>query len=266
MNNSTDIILLGATLSEGQSLRTICPACKGGTSEERTLSITRNEGLVWQCYRATCGAKGATHSATSSKEKTTKKEHPTWEGTTHELPPKVRDRIETLWGITNPLHWYWTTDFGGRVAMSVRSPSDTHRGWILRALSGTQRTKVLNFINPDEEGLSWYKTKPYAVTVIVEDIPSALRASTYVNSVALLGTGVGSDRALEIAQHSTTSLVVALDQDATDTAFRIARKWSLLWGDVSVLPLTKDIKNMNEEELKDLLNEREACIIQRHTI
>ena len=252
MNNSTDIILLGATLSEGQTLRTICPVCKGGTSEEKSLSITRNEGLVWQCYRSTCGVKGATHSATSSKG-TTKKEHPTWEGTTHKLPIKVRDRIETLWGIKNPPHWYWTTDFGGRVAMSVRSQSDTHRGWLLRSITGTQRTKVLNFINPDEESLSWYKTKPFAATVLVEDIPSALRASTYVNSVALLGTGVGSDRASEIARHSTRPLVVALDQDATDIAFRIARKWSLLWEDVVVLPLTKDIKNMNEEELKELL-------------
>ncbi|KKK47839.1 hypothetical protein LCGC14_3151140 [marine sediment metagenome] len=259
MNNSTDIILLGATLSEGQSLRTICPVCKGGTSVEKSLSITRNEGLVWQCYRATCGVKGATHSAASVKKGLYIRERPTWEGTTYELPTKVRDRIETLWGIKNPPHWYWTTDFGGRVAMSVRSQSDTHRGWLLRSITGTQRTKVLNFMNPDEEALSWYKTQPFAATVIVEDIPSALRASTYVNSVALLGTGVGLDRASEIARHSTRPLVVALDQDATDTAFRIARKWGLLWGDVIVLPLTRDIKNLNDEELKALLNAREAC-------
>ena len=250
-----EIILLGENLSEGESLRIICPVCMGGASGERTFSITRDNGLVWQCFRATCEARGATNSATSSKsvEKRLKIQRPTWEGTTHEIPTKIAETIRAKWGITDPPNWYWTTDFGGRVAMSVRSPRDTHRGWVLRALT-PQRTKVLNYMNPDEEGLSWYKTKPFAATVIVEDIPSALRASTYVNSVALLGTGVGSDRALEIGQHSTTQLVLALDQDATTTAFKSARKWSLLWGDVIVLPLTTDIKDMTEENLQCLLS------------
>lgn len=136
--------------------------------------------------------------------------------------------------------------------MSVRSPSDGHRGWVLRALTPA-RTKVLNYMNPDEEGLSWYKTHPYSGTILVEDIPSAVRASGYVNAVALLGTGIGASRAQEVASNAPRPITVALDQDATDVSFRIARKWSLLWGDIVVLPLKQDLKDMNEEELKELL-------------
>ena len=87
----------------------------------------------------------------------------------------------------------------------------------------------------------------------MEDIPSAVRASCYTNSIALCGTGIGLTRAEEIAEYAPRPIIVALDQDATAEAFRIARKWALLWGDVKVLPLQKDIKNMEEEDICQLL-------------
>lgn len=253
----SDIVLLGINLSEGESMRVICPVCRGGDSAEQSLSITRNEGLVWQCFRAKCGIAGATNGAAFSKDIAlpTKRAKKQWDGITHELPCEVAKRISSLWGIDDPPYWYWTTDYGGRVAMSIRSPRDTHRGWQLRALRSNVPVKALTYTNEGEEALSWYKTQPGAPTIIVEDIPSAVRASKYVNSVALLGTGVGAVRALEISEHTTNGVIIALDQDATGLSFRWARKWSLLWGDVKVLPLKVDIKNMNEQELKELLNE-----------
>ena len=157
--------------------------------------------------------------------------------------------------IVDPPYWYWTTDYGGRVAMSVRSPRDTHRGWSLRALRTTRGTKALTYGQDDEELLSWYRTHPGAPTVLVEDIPSAVRASKYMNAVALLGTGIGLARATEIGEYATHGVIVALDQDAINLSFKWARMWGLLWGDVSVLPLEVDLKDMNEQELKELLNE-----------
>jgi hypothetical protein len=134
--------------------------------------------------------------------------------------------------------------------MSVRSPKDLPRGWILRDIRGNARVKALTYIDEGEEGLSWYKTSPHAPTVLVEDIPSSVRASQYMNAVALLGTGIGLPRALEIAEYASRPIIVALDQDATSLSFKWARKYSLLWGDVMVLPLKKDLKNMTEEELQ----------------
>ena len=37
----------------------ICPACGGGSGQERSLSITvKTNGLLWKCHRASCGFAG----------------------------------------------------------------------------------------------------------------------------------------------------------------------------------------------------------------
>jgi len=251
MSINTSIIFLGSELTEGQSLRTICPMCHGGTTAEKSLSITRHEGLVWNCFRSKCGITGATNRATFGKSDTNPKERLTWEGTTHELPPKVAEEVQTLWGISAPESWYWTTDYGGRVAMSVRSAADVHTGWVLRAL-GPARTKVLSFIE-EGLGLSWYRTHADGPTYIVEDIPSAIRVSSYANSVALLGTRITIERANEIVDFGTMPIIIALDQDATDEALRYVTRFALLLNNPRALLLKKDCKNMTEKEVKEAL-------------
>ena len=258
MSYNTDIIILGSELSEGQSLRATCPACQGGTTNELSLSITRNEGIVWQCFRSKCGIKGSTNGVSFGKGIETKPERITWEGTTHELPEKVAQRVQELWGLHNPEGWYWTTDFGGRVAMSVWSPSGSQRGWVLRSLGGGG-TKALTY----GEGPSWYIKHTAGPTYIVEDIPSAVRVSLYANAVALLGTRISLENAVEIGTYSTRPTTIALDQDATSTAFRHAKRYNLLLNTPHIMPLQRDFKNMSEEELIRTLNhERETCTRQ----
>jgi len=241
-------------ISLGETLRDICPHCGGGPSKERTFTITMQENgfLVWNCFRDKCPVVGTTQPSVPITDKAVKKLRPTWDGPTTELPVEVRQWIKDKWGIENPEHWYYTGDFGGRIAMSIRSPKGTHRGWLLRS-DGSIQPKALTYMNEGEEGLSWYKTNPHAPTVLVEDIPSSVRASTYMNTVALLGTGVGLPRAVELAEFCTRPIYVALDQDALATAFKWARKYSLLWGDVKVLPLKQDLKDMKEADLCNLL-------------
>ena len=248
---SRDIILTGETLAEGQSIRILCPFCGGGKSAEETLSITRDaDGVVWHCFRAHCGVTGAANT-TSVAPTARPKQSVVWEGKTYPLPETVVEILRSRWHFTEvPPDWYWTTDYGGRLAMSVRSPSDTHRGWVLRDLTGKARTKVLTYIEPEQEGLSWYKTQPNAPTLIVEDIPSAMRAADYVNTVALLGTGIGLARAMEIANYAPRPIVMALDQDASEISIKWARKYALLWGDVKVLLLDKDLKDLPEPDLE----------------
>lgn len=258
MNYKSEIVLLGADLQIGESIRILCPRCEGGSTAEKSLAITRDENnaLVWQCFRASCIEKGSTaKTGTLMPGTVTPRPKPRKEftGKTVPLSDKLKERIHTMWGITDPPHWYWTPEYGGRVAMSVRSPKYTHRGWVLRDIRGRSAVKALTYIENNEEGLSWYKTTPGAGTLLVEDIPSAVRASTYVNSVALLGTGIGIARAHEIAEFASRPLILALDQDATALSFKWANKWALMWDDVIVLPLTKDIKDMKESDVESLL-------------
>lgn len=259
MNYKSEIVLLAAAIGVGESNRVLCPACDGGSTHEASLSITREESgaLVWQCFRASCELRGTTDRTGSLIQRPTqelKKPRAVFAGRTQALSKGQLDRIQELWGITDPEHWYWTNDYGGRVAMSIRSPKYLHRGWLLRDIRGTAKVKALTYTEPNEEGLSWYKTSPNAPTVLVEDIPSSVRVSRYMNAVALLGTGIGVDRAIEIGEYSTKPVILALDQDATSLAFKWANRWGLLWGDVIVLPLSKDFKNMTEDELRSTLN------------
>lgn len=256
---SRDIKLIGEGLHIGETIREVCPTCGGGSSREKSLVVTRDDSgtLLWICHRASCSTKGNNSSQNypilSTNPQPTKKARKKFTGTTVPLREKHLEIIYKRWGIHEPQHWYWTPSHGGRVAMSIRSPKYTHRGWVLRDIMNRSPIKTLTYVDDGEEGISWYREHLTADTVVVEDIPSAVRASRYVNAVALLGTGVGLTRAQEIAEYSTGRVTIALDQDATSQAFKLARRYAGLWGDVGVLMLEKDIKDMKEEEVKKLL-------------
>ena len=256
-NIRSEIILTGETLPEGTSTRIVCPACGGGTSEEKSLSVTHVDGaILWQCFRANCGEAGGSGNTTPSVSAEVKP-IVRWEGKTHPVPEQVALRIEHLWGLRDVDDWYWTTDMGGRVAMSVRDPMNKHRGWVLRAISSGARTKALTYIETGES-LSWYRTNPFAPTVVVEDIPSAIRASKYVNAVALLGTALSLEKAIEIATHAPKPVLIALDQDAVAQSFKLQKKYGLLWDSPEILSLQMDIKNMTDNELKEKLQWKQS--------
>jgi hypothetical protein len=159
-----------------------------------------------------------------------------------------------MWGVTDPAHWYWSPEYG-RLAMSVRSPKYMHRGWVLRDIYGRSRLKALTYMDEGEESLSWYMHSRNVSTVLVEDIPSAVRASKHTNTVALLGTGIGVGKAEEIAEHAPRPIIVALDQDATAASFDRVLRYKLLWDNPQVLMLDKDIKDMTSREVQKLLGE-----------
>lgn len=260
MNYREEITLLSEGMGLGETIRVLCPACGGGSSKERSLTITlRESGLVWNCFRTNCPmSPGREGGVLPSNFKTPAlKKNKEFDGRLSPLKESHLKRVQDLWGITDPPYWWWTVDYGGRVAMSVRSPLYRHRGWVLRSVTGGT-PKALTYIDNNEEALSWYKKEKGAPTVLVEDIPSAVRAAQHVNAVSLLGTNVGLGRAEEIAQYAPRPIVIALDQDATDQAFRIAHKWGLLWDNVIVLPLEHDLKDLNDQELCTKLSKLRA--------
>lgn len=255
MNHKAIVVELASPLDNGTTIREICPRCGGGSTNEQSLSITKSEDghVLWQCFRASCTEKGTTNSVGRSSVLPAKKRR-VFTGKVEPLSSAHLERIYKLWGIVKPPYWYWTPEHMGRVAMSLRSPKYMHRGWVLRDIYNRSAVKALTYVDEGEEGISWYKTTIGAPTVLVEDVPSAVRASTSgVNAVALCGTGVGATRAEEIAEYATRPVIVALDQDMTAESFKIANRWALLWGDVTVLPLKKDMKDMSEENLKEML-------------
>ena len=139
-----------------------------------------------------------------------------------------------------------------RVAFPIFGPMGTRRGWMLRSYDPGAWNKARTHMDCGEPHMSWYASRPTGVLLVVEDIPSAVRAAQYVDALALCGTGCGPDYVQEIAAHKRR-VVWALDADATHNAVKLARANQLLFEDSGVLVLTRDIKDMEENELKDLL-------------
>lgn len=250
-----NISFLSTDLDVGDTKRVLCPFCKGGSSEEESFSVTRTEdnAILYKCFRASCGMEGIhLEGGLRSIPKTPRRPtHKRWEGETTDIPPAVEQWIFEKWHMDVPPAWFWTADMGGRIAMSIRTPQDTHRGWVLRsALDRPVRTKAYTYFDqPNVPKASWYRQRIEGPTILVEDIPSAVRVSQYYNACALLGTGVTPATAEEIAERRTGQVIIALDADATIEAIRLANKWRLLWGDVFVLVLQKDFKDKTEEEI-----------------
>lgn len=268
MRSMSDVHIIASNLEPGETTRELCPRCGGGSTKEKTLTVTLDYdgGLLWNCFRDRCDERGRTGGTTLPRETVAReKVVKRFEGQTSPLSDFHLERIRKKWGITEPPYWYWTGDYGGRIAMSVRSPKYMHRGWVLRDLRGVARAKALTYMEPEEIQQSWYKVNRNAPTVVVEDIPSAVRVSMHsVNAVALLGTIINVEKATELAIYASRPIVIALDQDATVKAFQIARKYGLMWDEYRVLPLEKDFKDMTDEQIQQKLGqiyERETCTI-----
>lgn len=76
--------------------------------------------------------------------------------------------------------------------------------------------------------------------------------------MAMCGGGIGPDYVRELTSHGR-SIVWAFDADATAAAIRHHRIYGLCFESSTVLPLSKDLKDQSEGELKETLQ----CVSQK---
>jgi hypothetical protein len=125
-------------------------------------------------------------------------------------------------------------------------------GHMLRRLDG-RKPKTLTFWSEDVPNCHFPRREALTSSCfVVEDIPSAIRASRYMSSCALLGTHLSEDIVATLARNFHT-IYLALDNDATKKAIGYKRKYSLSFGNFIVVPLSKDVKNMKEIETNELI-------------
>jgi len=183
-----------------------------------------------------------------------------WNGDLEELSDEWRAYLGSKVGFDS-----WHINVSGalfapreqRVAYPIFDPMGMRRGWLLRAYDNRDLKALTYPERTDEPHLSYYRSRVgEARVVVVEDIPSAVRAARYTNAVALLGTGVRFDDAMELASHFR-EVTWALDKDAA----RLSLKWHLKYGGLfqqsEILLLEKDLKDMAEDDLAKLLEEDE---------
>lgn len=251
-------------LSVGDSHRIVCPACGGGSTNERSFSVTRTpDSFVYICFRGKCGIKGRIPVKPGLDEGEIVPEPRPIIYTPLDLIPMPESSVLEICGLPylRPLRhevYYEMAPEEGRLAWTIFAPDGTIRGYVRRAYD-KRLPKAKLWFYPEMEpiGLSWHpaqggRTYLYRGRwVLVEDIPSAIRLSDAgVYAIALLGLNVSSEKIGEIINHAE-HICWALDADATQQAHDLCGKWTMFFDSSIIRPLKKDIKDMTEQELDD---------------
>lgn len=275
--------VLGAlNIPVGTTTTTTCPVCTG-----KKLSVTNNDGsgYLYNCFRASCGFKGylpltSDGSLSLGAPIAPPAGYTPYRGSLYALTLGERQFLAERIGFRG-----WHIGKSG-VKVSIQPPHETLRfafpifgangevkGHTLRSYDPGVRTKALTSLNsPWNTKSSWYTESNEWIThramdatphpvwahlsnytvVLVEDIPSAVRLSMYTNSIALLGTTLDEADVGDIAQQYT-DVIVALDNDATLAAGKLAARLRLSGLGAHVEILEKDVKDMQEPELMDTI-------------
>lgn len=268
VGRSTELELtdLALELFESQSKSGImCPFCKGGATGETTLFMRRDGRYVYyKCYRAKCGASGRVNVKNHTADVRIKElggKRRVLETSPSELDQETRDYLVRRYHFTP--EEIRRAELGITLMHSHQAPSrlyipmfrrdGTPRGYTARDLTGLEDKKAMSYKwKEDEPNLAWYNNRRSKSLIIVEDCFSGLRASTYINSCALLGVTLDKAKVDEIMRAGFTEAYIALDKDATRVAIKqsIEHRTRLR---LRVIALEKDIKDMEPEELKTFM-------------
>jgi hypothetical protein len=248
----------------------LCPACGGGRSRERSLSVYRNEfGVGGRCHRASCPLNVfrpdiVTRDVTVAEFKPRPypfhlvypyPDHSIWDGLKVPFPdrtPELAARLGVLTSVYDAREVVWEVrdyQWATRGHISRTYPDKRIRVWReqegpFHAYHGFKRTRVL-----------W----------VVEDMVSAAQiAMLGGNALALLGTNFSANGQAELRGYLTRihatvgypEVKVALDPDAADKGARLARELTSRIGCATMyVPLSADPKDLPEGELARLVRE-----------
>jgi hypothetical protein len=258
--------LLAENLSVGEDTGFIdCPFCQA--PHEQKFSITRiDNGLLYNCFRASCGAAGFVGTGYWEAEKGERPVKPKRRPYTHplfELLQEDENFFADTWSIMP--RGYMVTD-QDEFALPILGPTGYRKGWVIRQPLWKGRNchrhgvpgkpKALTYKDePEHSRLSWGQKSldEQAHIVIVEDILSAWKVSQYSTAigVALNGADMGYEEVKEIGSTRPLAVSIWLDPDATNQAYKIQSKWGLSFNLCSIITSEKDPKDISPEEIKE---------------
>ena len=263
MSIRNEIELDYGDLLSGESRYDTCPAC----DRKGKFSVTRNDDgiLLYHCFRNSCslhtgGAIGGTWVRTRTAPPARKRarfDYPTRKCTEEERQ-FLRDNL----GWTDFHFKQGRVTFCDQLVGYVFPITDAvgqPRGSVVRRWNGMEPKALTYLEGEDTPRLSHYLGPARSTgVVVVEDIPSAIKASEWINAVALLGTDCNNEAAEEIASRYD-HVYWALDDDAFTQALKLQQQHSILFMSSQCMYLKKDIKDMDRDELIKLLGE-DRCV------
>lgn len=231
----------------------LCPACGGGSSKEHSLSVGRGrEGLWWKCWRSSCTFSGR-DTAAPTAETGSRRERRKLEYYTRPLnEAEIRTLVDKNVPPNKIAECSYTENYGGRYVLPLNS-REARVGNVLRSYTGGS-PKALTDIWRGYDGCMWegYTYKPEHV-IIVEDIVSASRVGSHFTTACLLGVNLQDDKIEDLREAQASNYWLALDADAFSRCVSSVVRLKQIMN-IRVLPLSKDIKDMNSEEFAELLS------------
>ncbi len=229
-----------------------CPSCG---RDKLSITILEDGTKLWNCFRSSCSYRGraSPDGVAYPVTRITYRRGNPFLGELLPLPAKHREMLATEFGFANDhlarARPMWSAAHQ-RIAFPLLDPLGRRQGWCLRSYTGAE-PKALTYVDDESSRLSYY-ARGSDTALLVEDIPSAVRASPYLDSIAILGTSITEDDRLEISTHYDR-IIIALDADATRQAILLQKENKLLFDNIDVMVLPCDIKDMPEEDVYELL-------------
>lgn len=236
-----------------------CPFCKSG---EASFSMTRTPaGIVYNCFRAKCGAKGFVslmphsmldvHHASTKKFEPKEFKYPLRNFSDEELSEHFgKYELSKYLLVENGFRYDYCN---GRVHMPIRSYESAEIGAVAKMLPNSVWTgpKAVAYWTKDYPKVHFadIQVRVPEWCAVVEDIISSVKVSQIIECAALLGTHMSADVALEIRKHFR-NLLVMLDPGAEDKATKIIHSYKLYFDTIKIVLLEKDPKDTPYEELK----------------
>lgn len=260
MNVKQNLLELAMTVPMGVTKYFDCPKC----GRQRKLGMTHKaDGVVYQCFSASCPLSGVLREGIPiSKRK---------------VMDALLDRIHGKKKFIKPDHWidgfaseasikmaikynllpayqagFYSTAYDPRLARQVFFYIDKDN----KIVGANGRTlvnqKPKSYVYPNSEKTPWViGDKPIAV--LVEDAFSAVKVyNVGYTGISLSGTTIP----LEYIEYlkGYDKLIIALDKDATIKSIGNKKLLDFVCGNVVVLPIQKDLKDMSDEEALAVIN------------
>ena len=246
-------IIKAIRITDGDRKTIDCPFCGG----RKKFTIDKYDGkIVWNCYKASCNAKGAysgKRSIEASKAYLAKVANQRKKPVITSVPTiltKIDNHLPAIEYIKSVNSW--EAYVAGDIKLSY-APAENRVLFHNQAGTGA----VGRSLGPARSKWWAYGELPEGIAVgkgthavLVEDAPSACSVSGLENvvGVALLGTNITSSIKKTLNKYKKVTLV--LDKDASTKAVLLIRKNSTV---TNLRLTTEDLKCMSEKQIQKIL-------------
>ena len=246
------------SMEDGETSALHCPFCNADHENKLYLTKTGDGAGLYQCKRASCGAAGSLGEHTG----TIRKIAPTFKPKlfTRSLSPlkaEHRNYLLDKYEITNTrgIRYDAKEDV---LAFDLQTAQGT--GWGVQTKyewhRPEHRSKSCLYTERNVPKIHYEHPIGRGTCVLVEDWLSARKLSSIIPTVALLGTHLPEEAALDIRKYYD-SLLLALDYDAVEKARKLREAWKGLFMSIDIVLLKRDVKDTAYHTLQQVFGNEE---------